>query len=85
MAGQLGQQERKGIEDHIQQIFIILFPNHILLILLGTEIHLSQENLLETLNTWSFWLALKDLIHYPALDKVTFSKKRHFYPALIER
>ena len=32
-----GLKERKGTEDHIQQIFIILFLNHVLLILLGTS------------------------------------------------
>ena len=36
IAGRGGQQKRKGAEDHIQQIFIILFPNHVLIILLGT-------------------------------------------------
>ena len=37
------QQERKGTEHHIQQIFIILFPNHVLLILLGTDFVLLKE------------------------------------------
>ena len=41
--GKGGQQERKGTEDHIQQIFIILFPNHVLLILLGTAFVLIRE------------------------------------------
>ena len=35
IAGQGGQQKRKDTEDHIQQIFIILFPNHVLLLFLG--------------------------------------------------
>ena len=43
IAGQGGQQERKGTEDHIHQIFIILFPNHILLIFLGTGFVLTRE------------------------------------------
>ena len=43
IAGQGGQQERKGTEDHIQQIFIILFPNHVLLILLCTGFVLIRE------------------------------------------
>ena len=42
-AGQGGQKERKGTEDHIQQIFIILFPNHVLLILLGTDFPLIRK------------------------------------------
>ena len=43
IAGQGGQQEQKGTADHIQQIFIILFPNHVLLILLGTGFVLIRE------------------------------------------
>ena len=43
IAGQGGQQEWKGTEDHIQQIFIILFPNHVLLILLCTGFVLIRE------------------------------------------
>ena len=43
IAGQGGQQGRKGTEDHIQQIIIILFPNHVLLILLGTGFVLIKE------------------------------------------
>ena len=43
IAGQGGQQEQKGTEDHIQQIFIILFPNHVLLMLLGTGFVLIRE------------------------------------------
>ena len=43
IAGQGGQQERKGTEDHIQQIFIILFPNHALLIFLGSGFVLIRE------------------------------------------
>ena len=43
IAGQGGQQERKGTEDHIQQIFIILYLNHVLLILLGTGFVLIRE------------------------------------------
>ena len=43
IAGQGGQLERKGTEDHIQQIFIILFPNHVLLILLRTGFVLIRE------------------------------------------
>ena len=43
IAGQGGQQERKGNEDHIQQIFVILFPKHALLILLSTGFVLIRE------------------------------------------
>ena len=43
IAGQGGQQERKGTENHIQQIFIILFSNRISLILLGTGFVLIRE------------------------------------------
>ena len=43
IAGQGGQQKRKGTEDHIQQIFIILFPSHVLLIFLGTDFVLIRE------------------------------------------
>ena len=39
IAGQGGRQERKGTEDHIQQIFIILFLNHIFLMLLSTGLY----------------------------------------------
>ena len=38
-----GQQEGKGTEDYIQQIFIILFPKHELLILLSTGFVLIRE------------------------------------------
>ena len=38
-----GPQEQKGTEDHIQQIFIVLFPNHVLLIFLGTGFVLIRE------------------------------------------
>ena len=40
IARQGGQQERKGTEDHIQQI---PFPNHVLHILLGTGFLLIRE------------------------------------------
>ena len=43
IARQGGQQEPKGTEDHIKQIFIIPFPNHVLLILLGTGFALIRE------------------------------------------
>ena len=43
IAGRGGQQEQKGTEEHIQQIFIILSPNHVLLILLGTGVVLIRE------------------------------------------
>ena len=43
IAGQGGPTGTKGAEDHIQQIFIILFPNHVLLILLGTGFVLIRE------------------------------------------
>ena len=43
IAGQGGQQERKGTENHIQQIFIVLFPKHELLILLSTVFVLIRE------------------------------------------
>ena len=38
-----GQQERKCTEDHIQQIFIILFLNHVLFIFLSTGFALIRE------------------------------------------
>ena len=43
IARQGGQQERKGTEDHIQQIFTILLPNHVLLTLLGAGFVLIRE------------------------------------------
>ena len=43
IAGKGGQQERKGTEDHIQQIFIILLSNHVLLLFLGTGFVLIRE------------------------------------------
>ena len=43
IAGKGGQQEQKGTADHIQQIFIIFFPYHVLLILLGTGFVLIRE------------------------------------------
>ena len=43
IVGQGGQQERKGTEGYIQQIFIILFPKHELFILLGTGFVLIRE------------------------------------------
>ena len=43
ISGQGGQQEWKGTEDLIHQIFIILFPNHVLLIFLGTGFVLIRE------------------------------------------
>ena len=43
IAGQGGLQEQKGTEDHIQQICIIVFSNHVLLILLGTDFVLKRE------------------------------------------
>ena len=42
LARQGGQQERKGTEDHIQQIFIILFPNYVLLVFLGTGFSIDK-------------------------------------------
>ena len=33
----------KTLEGHIQEIFIVLFPNHVLLILLGTDFVLIRE------------------------------------------
>ena len=43
IAGQGGSTRTKGTGDYIQQIFIILFPNHVLLILLGIDFVLIRR------------------------------------------